>query len=616
MHITIQVEQELRQLLAQEDTTGNKQITIDDQGPKSYAITDIHTQEKVTFTGTYHLANLLQEIAKLHLANQATGILDTEVIFTPPVERITQAIRSRFWDQLTRRIDANGLQRSFNDEKTSTQKPILYVPERDTVALAYFKSIPGDQFEIGIVPAQLSDDFDYSVKDKPGILSLALQEKNGVISGVPFVVPGGRFNEMYGWDSYFIALGLLADDRLDLALGIAENYHYQLEHYGKILNANRSYYLSRTQPPFYAALIAAILEKEIQPQAWIEKHLAQLIHEYHTVWMQPGKRLSETGLNRYRAEGKGIPFEVEPGHFDDVLEPYAANHNLSTANFEQQYNEGIINVPELDRYFVHDRSMRESGHDTTKRYVNSCADLANVDLNSLLYQYEITIAKLVQTYCDGSFLDYSTAEFTEKAKERKNKIDMLCWNRNDGIYYDYHIKKQQAHKFASATAFYPLWAKLCSAEQAEILVQQQLPKFKMKGGLASTTAKAVLDFSADKTPRQWDYPFGWAPHQMLLWQGLQNYGYQSLAQEMAYRWLWLCTTTATHYNGLIPEKFDLALSSHKVTVEYGNVGTEFDYLANEGFGWVNASYQCGLALLNPKQREALNQLTDPDLLFD
>lgn len=615
MQITINVAQELQQLLAQEDTTGNKQISIDDQGPKSYVVTDSLTQEKIRFSGTYHLANLLQEIAKLHLAQQENGTIDTDVIFMQPVDRITQAIRNRFWDQLTRRIDADGIQKSFNDDKTSTHKPIIYVPEQDAFALAYFQSIQTDQFEIGTIPAQLSEDFDYSVKDKPGILSLALQEINGQISGVPFVVPGGRFNEMYGWDSYFIALGVLADDRLDLALGIAENYHYQLAHYGKILNANRSYYLSRSQPPFYAALVEAILEKARQPQDWIEKHLAQLIYEYETVWMVPGKRLTETGLNRYKAEGKGIPFEVEPGHFDDELLPYAQKHKLTVAEFEQQYNEGKIYEPLLDRYFVHDRSMRESGHDTTKRYVNSCADLANVELNSLLYQYECTIAKLLHTYCSDTFKTYSAADFESKAQQRKELVDTLCWNESEGIYYDYNVLHKRAHRFAAATTFYPLWAGLCSDQQAKVLVEKQLPLFKLKGGLVSTTAQAVLDFSDDTTPRQWDYPYGWAPHQMLLWQGLQNYGYVKEAQEMAYRWLWLCTTTATNYNGLIPEKFDLALSSHKVTVEYGNVGTEFDYIANEGFGWVNASYQCGLALLNDQQRHALNALVDPDLLF-
>lgn len=102
---------------------------------------------------------------------------------------------------------------------------------------------------------------------------------------------------------------------------------------------------------------------------------------------------------------------------------------------------------------------------------------------------------------------------------------------------------------------------------------------------------------------------------MLLWEGLKNYGFESKLQEMVYRWLWLITINAVDYNGTIPEKFDLEISSHKVFAEYGNVGTEFDYIAKEGFGWVNASYQCGLALLASKGRDHLNRLVPPNQLI-
>ncbi len=97
------------------------------------------------------------------------------------------------------------------------------------------------------------------------------------IKGVPFVVPGGRFNEMYGWDSYFIGLGLLIDDKLDLAKAIATNFKYQIEHYGKILNANRSYYLTRTQPPLYSSLLRAIVDYEKPAIAWLASHLETVI---------------------------------------------------------------------------------------------------------------------------------------------------------------------------------------------------------------------------------------------------------------------------------------------------------------------------------------------------
>ena len=78
--------------------------------------------------------------------------------------------------------------------------------------------------------------------------------------GVPYVVPGGRFDEMYGWDSYFIVLGLLEDERLDLARGFVDNFTYVIEHYGATLNANRTYYLTRSQPPFFTSMLRAVWE--------------------------------------------------------------------------------------------------------------------------------------------------------------------------------------------------------------------------------------------------------------------------------------------------------------------------------------------------------------------
>lgn len=105
----------------------------------------------------------------------------------------------------------------------------------------------------------------------------------------------------------------------------------------------------------------------------------------------------------------------------------------------------------------------------------------------------------------------------------------------------------------------------------------------MKGGISGSTKETIKDIHPNSPVRQWDYPFGWALHQILLWQGLSHYGYESEMQELIYRWLWLITRNAVDFNGTIPEKFDLEVSSHKIFAEYGNVGTEFDYITEEGF---------------------------------
>jgi alpha,alpha-trehalase len=366
-------------------------------------------------------------------------------------------------------------------------------------------------------------------------------------------------------------------------------------------------------------LIIEIAKNKMPSLDWLRSHLETIILEYNTVWMVEGNRLTPTGLNRYKADGIGMPFEVEPGHFDDVLEPYAKKYNLPIREFEKQYLQRTLVDDELDIYFVHDRSMRESGHDTTNRLINTCANLNSVDINSFLYKYEKDVAHLILIYFDNVFqvgdIICTSEEWEQKALFRKDKMNELCWNEDASMYFDYDFVNQKQFPFEAATTFFPLWAGLCNEHQAKKLVEVALPQFIKTGGITGSTNASIANAPEGAPQRQWDYPFGWAPHQMLLWEGLIKYDYLDKAQEMVYRWLWLITRNAVDYNGTIPEKFDLEISSHKVFAEYGNVGTEFDYIAKEGFGWVNASYQYGLQILNVELKEKLGALVSPDDLF-
>jgi alpha,alpha-trehalase len=134
-------------------------------------------------------------------------------------------------------------------------------------------------------------------------------------------------------------------------------------------------------------------------------------------------------------------------------------------------------------------------------------------------------------------------------------------------------------------------------------------------GVASTAKESVAKYALNEVQRQWDYPNGWAPHQMMIWEGLRNYGFDEKAEELAYRWLWMITRNAVDYNGTIPEKYDVVSCTHKVYAEYGNVGTEFDYITTSGFGWMNASYQLGLDIISAELREKLDALVPPETLF-
>ena len=622
MNITLNINKTFQELLLQEDTDQDKKITKEDLGPKKFIVSDELTKQKFSIEGTYHLSNLLQELAQLKDSKNEFGTVDLNRIQENPVERISRKIKEDYWNELTRTIDKKGIELILKDEKTTNEIPTLYVSAKDKQGVAYFQDLEKElnNFKVSILPEDFSMEFVDTLNTKPGILALALEQKRYSLQGVPFVIPGGRFNEMYGWDSYFIGVGLLIDDQLEKAMAIAENFKYQIIHYGKILNANRSYYLSRTQPPLYSSLLIEIVKQKAPDLDWLRSHLETVILEYNTVWMVQGNRLTVTGLNRYKADGIGMPFEVEPGHFDAILEPFAKKYNLSVREFEKEYLNRTLVDEDLDTYFVHDRSLRESGHDTTDRLINTCANLNSVDINSFLYKYEKDISHLIQTFFGSNFqvgnTIYTSEDWNQKAVSRKKLIDTLCWNQEKSMYFDYDFVNIKQFQFEAATTFFPLWAGLCSNEQAKSLVEIALPQFIKTGGITGSTPASVAAFAQKNAPqRQWDYPFGWAPHQMLLWEGLIKYNYLAKAQEMVYRWLWLITKNAVDYNGTIPEKFDLEISSHKVFAEYGNVGTEFDYIAKEGFGWMNASYQFGLQILDDRLKQELNQLRSPDDLF-
>src|SRR5258706_9310135 len=130
---------------------------------------------------------------------------------------------------------------------------------------------------------------------------------------------------------------------------------------------------------------------------WLRRAICAAIKESHTVWMVPPRLDPITGLTRYHPDGLGIPPETEASHFTHILEPYAHKNGISILEFTQGYNDGTIKEPELDEYFVHDRAVRESGHDTTYRFEKKCAHLATIDLNALLYKYEVDIATAIQT---------------------------------------------------------------------------------------------------------------------------------------------------------------------------------------------------------------------------
>ncbi|ORX90105.1 neutral trehalase [Basidiobolus meristosporus CBS 931.73] len=634
----IDVEETWQTILSQEDTDGDFQITVNDVGPKVLQVGTAHSGGylKYDIRGTYMLSNLLQELALATDYGRKHIVIDEARLNENPVDRLSRMIKHHFWDGLTRRIDAEGFEIICKDPKnrTANHNPRIYVPSGEDETYEYYvnasKSRPHLNLEVERLPDMITPEFVRSINNKPGILALAMEkylDENGVenLRGVPFVVPGGRFNEMYGWDSYFESLGLLIDGKLELAKGMVDNFIYEIKHYGKILNANRSYYLTRSQPPFLTDMALKVYDllPPADPEAnkkWLANAMGAAIKEYHTVWNCEPRLDPKCGLSRYHPTGIGMPPETEATHFDHVIAPFAEKLGVDIETYQKLYNEGKVIEPELDDYFINDRAVRESGHDTTYRFEKRCAYLATIDLNALLYKYEIDIGETIRnifddklTLADGSVVtsDY----WFERSKRRKALIDRFLWNEEKGLYFDYDTRQEKQITYESVTSLWALWAGCASKEQAEKLVQVCLEKFEVTGGLVCGTEESRGVISLSRPNRQWDYPFGWAPHQMLAWVGLEKYGYVDVARRLAYRWLYTITKSFVDFNGVVPEKFDIVEMTHQVKVEYGNVGVDFKFVPREGFGWMNASYQLGLSYLTSHMRRALGTLITPDSFF-
>ncbi|CAG8958556.1 hypothetical protein HYFRA_00009872 [Hymenoscyphus fraxineus] len=639
----VQVESTLAHLAEQEDTDNNWQITIEDTGPKVLSLGTAASNgfKRFDIRGTYMLSNLLQE---LHLAKELGRhqiILDESRLNENPTNRLARLIKDSFWDRLTRVIDGSVIEIAGRDPKdwTPDPRPRIYVPHGAPEQYEYYTKVAKERPEIRLdvcwLPKKITPEAVRDMNAKPGLLAVAMEEITDPVTGAkslkgkPFVVPGGRFNELYGWDSYMESLGLIANGKVHLAKSMVEHFCFCIKHYGKILNATRSYYLCRSQPPFLTDMAMRVYE-EIQAtdsgaKEFLRTAILAAIKEYNSVWMAEPRYDPETGLSRYRPEGLGVPPETEATHFTHILEPYAKKHGLTFEEFVDAYNHGRVVEPDLDEYFLHDRAVRESGHDTSYRLERVCANLATIDLNSLLYKYEKDIAKAIQRFfgdklripeefCVGDMVpDHieTSSMWDRKAKRRKAAMDKYQWNAEKGMFFDYDTVKKEQCTYETCTTFWAMWSGVATPLQASLLVANALPKFEVLGGLVSGTEESRGEVGLERPNRQWDYPYGWAPQQMLAWTALDRYGYHEDVARLAYKWLFMMTKAFVDFNGVVVEKYDVThlTAPHRVDAEYGNQGLDFKGVAKEGFGWVNASYVFGLEFTNAHMQRALGTLT-------
>ena len=422
-----------------------------------------------------------------------------------------------------------------------------------------------------------------------------------------YVVPGGRFNEMYGWDSYFIIVGLLEDGERDYSRGIIENFFYEIENYGAILNANRAYYLTRSQPPFLTSMImaqyAADKKAGKDDKKWLAKAYEYAVRD-HDLWTKAPKLAGDTGLARY--------FDVGEGPVPDIAdhpEYYAAVADWLLKHPDVKYDppayiaptmkEGIgpeLMVPLCENkacpnahavkltadYYQGDRAMRESGFDPSFRwgpFDGSTHHYAPICLNSLLYKAEMDLAEMATMLGKQA----ETKKWKAAAEERKKLINKYMWNAEKGMYFDWDFETGKQSTYNYVTTFYPLWVGLATPEQAGA-VMKNIGIFEHEGGLA---------MSDQQTGVQWDLPYGWAPTMLIAAQGMRKAGYNVDADRVSVEFL---ETINKNYKGTgtIREKYNVVTGSDEAPVLAG-------YHENLiGFGWTNGTFLALYNALPPK----------------
>jgi alpha,alpha-trehalase len=408
----------------------------------------------------------------------------------------------------------------------------------------------------------------------------------------PYVVPGGRFNEMYGWDSYFIQVGLLRDGEIDLARDMADNFLYEIREYGKILNANRTYYLTRSQPPFLTEMLLGVYRKA-PDRKWLESSFPA-IEKYYSYWTTQPHLTPATGLSRYYDLGEGPAPEVLSAEKDaqgrthyELIKEYYRTHTVTDYDVGEYFDAKRDILTTL--FYKGDRSMRESGFDPSNRFGQFNVDVIHynpVCLNSLLYLMESQTAEILRILERPS----DAAIWEKRATERAERINKLMWDERAGLYFDYEFVHGRRRVYPFLTTFYPLWAGLAANEQAAAVVRN-LPMFERPGGLQTST---------NVSGNQWDAPFAWAPLEMIAVQGLRRYGYRTEADRITGEFLSLVLNQYRE-SGIIVEKYDAVRRTSRVS---GNI--HFGYSSNEaGFGWTNAAFTALLDELPPEQQKEL-----------
>jgi alpha,alpha-trehalase len=505
------------------------------------------------------------------------------------------------WDTLTRSVTSCDSFADVKVENTAAARPVLYLPAEIPVPPKVKALEQSCNVRVLALPRRIEKIGDVRPEElrTAGLLYLPN----------PYIVPGGRFNEMYGWDSYFILLGLEADHHEALAKGIVDNFLFEIEHFGSVLNANRTYYLTRSQPPFLTSMIRAVFETpascpatpagRTQARAWLV-HAYTLAEKDYSTWARPEHKAGSTGLTRYYDYGTGPVSEGadDSTYYIDVIRwlvahPHqggdgylvkgsehpdaaeAARLKLTSCDIHASVlcERAWLSGYRLSRdFYAGDRAMRESGFDPSNRFGPFSGDThhyAPVCLNSLLYRYERDLEHVALLLGDVK----DAARWDRRSQGRAAAIQRYLWRPKDGVFADFDFVRARTSSYAYITSLYPLWAGYATRDQATKM-ESKLDLFERPGGLSMSTTSTGL---------QWDEPFGWAPTNWVAVAGLQAYGLRADAARIAQHFD-ATVDAGFAADGTIREKYNVVAGNSNVKVSTG-------YTTNEiGFGWTNAIY--------------------------
>jgi len=383
-----------------------------------------------------------------------------------------------------------------------------------------------------------------------------------------YVVPGGRFNEQFYWDSYFIMLGLAADGEWNKIEDMLKNFAYMIRKYGYIPTANRTYLLSRSQPPFFVMMVKLLADHK--GKRVLREYLPYLLAE-HRFWMRGRSKVVETEHFAFRRVAQMPDRTLLNRYYDNKVTP-----RPESLREDKETAEGARHKAS-DRVFLHLRAAAESGWDFSSRWFEDpqdirtihTADIIPIDLNSLLYILEKTISEAYSSLMNPLLV----RRFKKLAATRKQSINDHLWSEGSQFYMDYNFHKKHHMSVMSLAAVFPLYAGIANDDQAAAVAEKLRIEFLQPGGLVTTL---------NTTGQQWDGPNGWAPLQWVAIEGLRSYGHDELANEITKRWIALNEKVFADSHRLV-EKYNVADTS--------GLGGGGEYLLQDGFGWTNGVYK-------------------------